>query len=179
MCHGPVPRTFKYRTAATTPVAETTPTATTKRAIRALASETAVDTSPVRVVDDAAAAVESVETATGFVDDGGVDRLARAVAAAVRDGDDATVRRGRETLAALRAFRAALDGEVAARDDRGTRAREREADGGDTRGDGETRERRPTHRRASNGTRGSLSPRSRNHFTGWWQSGRQMKRGDR
>lgn len=108
---------------------ETTPTGTTKRALRALASPTAVDRSPARVVDDAADAVESVEAAARFVDDGGVDRLARAVAGAVRDGDDATVRRGRETLAVLEAFRAALDGETAARDDRDRRDREREDDG--------------------------------------------------
>ncbi|WP_192918598.1 hypothetical protein [Salinigranum salinum] len=94
----------------------TTPTGATKRTLRALASGAPGDDPPARVVDDATDALESVETATRLVDAGGVGRLARAVAGAARDGDDATVRRGREALAGLCAFRAALDGDAATRD---------------------------------------------------------------
>ncbi|WP_318566761.1 hypothetical protein [Salinigranum marinum] len=67
---------------------------------------------PETVVDEATRATECVESAARFLATDGVDRLARAVAGAVRDGDDDTVRRGRESLSALRAFESALDGRV-------------------------------------------------------------------
>jgi hypothetical protein len=103
-------------------VTSTTPTGATKRALRALVAadavvrgppSTATDAvarDPSRTVDEATDAFESVEAASRYLAGDGVDRLARAVVAAGRRGDGETVRRGRETLAALQALRAALDG---------------------------------------------------------------------
>jgi hypothetical protein len=103
-------------------VTGTTPTGATKRALRALVADgatshdpppTAADAvarDPSRTVDEATDALESVEAASRYLAGDGVDRLARAVVAAGRRGDRETVRRGRETLAALQALRAALDG---------------------------------------------------------------------
>lgn len=94
-------------------MAETTDLAATKRALRALVDDDVADGDrPEPVVDEAIRATECVERAARFLAADGVDRLARAVAEAVRDGDDETVRRGRESLAALRAFESALDGRV-------------------------------------------------------------------
>lgn len=94
-------------------MADTTELAATKRALRALVTDDVADGDrPEAVVDEAARATECVERAARFLAADGVDRLARAVAGAVRDGDDDTVRRGRESLAALRAFESALDGRV-------------------------------------------------------------------
>jgi hypothetical protein len=91
-------------------VADTTPTGATKRALRALAADDVLAHDPSRTVAAATDALESVETASRYLADDGLGRLARAVAAAGRRGDDETVSRGRETLAALQALRAALDG---------------------------------------------------------------------
>jgi len=88
-----------------------TPTPTrTRHALRALADgPRRVDTE--RVVEEATATLESVETAARFLADGGEARLAAAVAQAVREGDRETVRRGRRALATLRAFSTALAGD--------------------------------------------------------------------
>jgi hypothetical protein len=92
-------------------MADTAPTEPTRRALRVLASGGSVDVEPAEAtVDEAAEALESVEAAVRFLDDGGVERLARAVVVAGRNGDSARVRRGRDVLGTLRAFQSALDG---------------------------------------------------------------------
>ena len=100
---------------------ETTPTGATKRALRALVADDPVDGStaegPERVVAEAVRATERVEHAVEFLAADGVERLARAVVTAARSGDEATIRRGREALSTLRAFRAALDGPTGPTDD--------------------------------------------------------------
>jgi hypothetical protein len=91
-------------------VGDTVPTGPTKRALRALAGDESIDAEAGGTVDEAVEALESVEAALRFLDDGGVERLARAVVAAGRDGDATRVRRGRDALGTLRAFQSALDG---------------------------------------------------------------------
>lgn len=79
-----------------------------KRALSALATRTDTATHPyVAVIDEADAARTDLRRAAEFVDAVGLDQLDEAVAAADRDGDEATADRGREALAAYRRFREA------------------------------------------------------------------------
>ena len=80
----------------------------TRAALRQLAGG-----DPESVVDRAAAAVDDLEAAAAFVDDVGVDRLARTVEAT---DDPAVSARGERALAAFRRFRAAAAGEPVAGD---------------------------------------------------------------
>ncbi|MFD1634926.1 hypothetical protein ACOZ4L_04210 [Haloplanus ruber] len=68
-------------------------------ALRSLATDESA--APTATVDEATEALEDVRTLAAFVDDDGPERLRRAVAAAERDGDTVTARRGRRTLAAI------------------------------------------------------------------------------
>jgi outer membrane murein-binding lipoprotein Lpp len=77
----------------------------TKAALRRLAGA-----DPEAVVDRAAAAVEDLDAAVAFVEDVGVDELARAVEST---DDPAVRRRGRRALSAFRRFRAAAEGDAA------------------------------------------------------------------
>ncbi|QAU13108.1 hypothetical protein EKH57_10470 [Halorubrum sp. BOL3-1] len=87
-------------------------TTAVKRALAALATRTDTARRPyVAVIDEADAARTDLRRAAGFVDAVGLDRLADAVDAADRAGDQAAAERGREALDAYRAFRrAAADG---------------------------------------------------------------------
>ncbi|AUV81098.1 hypothetical protein C2R22_05015 [Salinigranum rubrum] len=87
-----------------------TPPARTKRTLRAFADGTRRK-DPERVVEEAAATLDSVESATRFLAEGGEVRLTEAVVRAVRDGESESVRRGRHVLGRLRALDAALAGE--------------------------------------------------------------------
>jgi len=68
-------------------------------ALRSLATDE--PSAPAATVAEAAAALTDVRALATFVDDDGPERLRQAVAAAERDGDTATARRGRRTLAAI------------------------------------------------------------------------------
>ncbi|KOX95765.1 MULTISPECIES: hypothetical protein [Halorubrum] len=86
-------------------------TTAVKRALAALATRTDTARRPyVAVIDEADAARADLRRAAGFVDAVGLDRLAEAVDAAERADDEAAAERGREALAAYRAFRRAADG---------------------------------------------------------------------
>ena len=87
-----------------------TPPARTRRALRAFADGTPRE-DPERVVDEAAATLDSVESAARFLAEGGEARLTEAVVRAVRDDESESVRRGRHVLGTLRALDAALAGE--------------------------------------------------------------------
>jgi len=88
-------------------------TTAVKHALAALATRTDTAKRPyVAVIDEAAAARADVRRAAGFVDAVGLDRLADAVAAADRAGDEAAAARGREALDAYRAFRRAAAGDA-------------------------------------------------------------------
>lgn len=77
----------------------------TKAALRQLAGD-----DPEAVVDRAVAAVDDLDAAAAFVEDVGVDELARAV----ESTDDPAVRhRGERALSAFRRFRAAAAGDTA------------------------------------------------------------------
>jgi hypothetical protein len=65
---------------------------------------------PERVVADAESAVEQLDAAAAFVDDGGERRLRRAVEAAEESGDDDLAARGQGVLTTLAQFRAAANG---------------------------------------------------------------------
>lgn len=149
---------FKYRAAATVRVADTQPTGRTKRALRALVADRDRD-APSDVVDEAAGTLSDVETATRFLASDGTARLARAVVRAVRDGDEETVRRGREMLAVLHSLQSAL--------------------GAPERTDGATADRDQSTATVAasteltavrNAPRRSVSLCSRNGFTGRWQT---------
>ena len=95
-------------------------TTAVKRALAALATRTDTARRPyVAVIDEADAARADVRRAAGFVDAVGLDRLAEAVAAADRAGDEAIASRGRETLDAYRAFRRAAAGDTGEESDAG------------------------------------------------------------
>ncbi|WP_418281271.1 hypothetical protein [Halorubrum sp. DTA98] len=86
-------------------------TTAVKRALAALATRTDTATRPyVAVIDEADAARDDLHRAAGFVDAVGLDRLAAAVDAADRDGDEAAAERGRDALAEYRRFREAAAG---------------------------------------------------------------------
>ena len=87
-------------------------TTAVKRALAALATRTDTARRPyVAVIDEADAARTDLRRAAGFVDAVGLDRLADAVDAADRAGDEAVAERGRDALAAYRRFRrVAADG---------------------------------------------------------------------
>lgn len=93
-------------------------TTAVKRALSALATRTDTARHPyVAVIDEADAARSDLRRAAGFVDAVGLDRLAEAVDAANHAGDEAAAERGRDALAAYRAFRrAAADGSADHRD---------------------------------------------------------------
>jgi hypothetical protein len=94
-------------------VDDTPATGHTKRALRALAVDrdsTCDHERPRDVVCAATDALSHVERATRFLAADGAARLAHAVVRAVREGDDETVREGREALAALRSLQSALAG---------------------------------------------------------------------
>lgn len=81
-------------------------TATVKRALAALATRTDTAIRPyVAVIDEADAARTDLRRAAGFVDAVGLDRLAEAVAAAERDGNEVAAERGHDALATYRRFR--------------------------------------------------------------------------
>ncbi|MFY4816216.1 hypothetical protein GLW36_11635 [Halorubrum terrestre] len=83
-------------------------TTAVKRALAALATRTDTARRPyAAVIDEADAARADLRRAAGFVDAVGLDRLADAVDAAERAGDEATAERGRDALAAYRGFRRA------------------------------------------------------------------------
>jgi hypothetical protein len=97
-------------------------TTAVKRALAALATRTDTARRPyVAVIDEADAARADLRRAAGFVDAVGLDRLAEAVDAADRAGDEAAAERGRDALAAYREFRRAAG----------------DTDGGDTDSDGD------------------------------------------
>lgn len=82
-----------------------------KRALSALATRTDTATRPyVAVIDEADAARTDLQRAAAFVDAVGLDRLDEAIAAADRQGDEATADRGRDALAVYRSFREAAAG---------------------------------------------------------------------
>ena len=88
-------------------------TTAVKRALAALATRSDTAKRPyVAVIDEADAARDDLRRAAGFVDAVGLDRLAEAVDAADRAGDEATAERGRDALAAYRRFRRAAAGDV-------------------------------------------------------------------
>jgi hypothetical protein len=94
-------------------------TTAVKRALAALATRTDTARRPyVAVIDEADAARADLRRAAGFVDAVGLDRLAEAVDAADRAGDEAAAERGRDALAAYREFRRAAAGEGEERGDR-------------------------------------------------------------
>ena len=83
-------------------------TTAVKRALAALATRTDTARRPyVAVIDEADAARADLRRAAGFVDAVGLDRLAEAVDAAERAGDEAAAERGRDALDAYRRFRRA------------------------------------------------------------------------
>lgn len=85
------------------------PSTRARRALRALA-DGPPPKDPERVVDEAAATLDSVEAAARFLAEGGEARLTEAVVRAVRDGETESVRRGRHVLRRLRALDSALVG---------------------------------------------------------------------
>ena len=86
-------------------------TTAVKRALAALATRTDTARRPyAAVIDEADAARTDLRRAAGFVDAVGLDRLADAVDAADRAGDEAAAERGRDALAAYRGFRRAAAG---------------------------------------------------------------------
>ncbi|RLM76297.1 hypothetical protein [Halorubrum sp. Atlit-26R] len=88
-------------------------TTAVKRALAALATRTDTARRPyVAVIDEADAARTDLRRAAGFVDAVGLDRLADAVDAAERAGDEAAAERGRDALAAYRGFRRAATGDI-------------------------------------------------------------------
>ena len=88
-------------------------TTAVKRALAALATRTDTARRPyAAVIDEADAARADLRRAAGFVDAVGLDRLAEAVDAADRAGDEAAAERGREALDAYRAFRRAAADEA-------------------------------------------------------------------
>ncbi|WP_096394055.1 hypothetical protein [Halorubrum trapanicum] len=92
-------------------------TTAVKRALAALATRTDTARRPyVAVIDEADAARTDLRRAAGFVDAVGLDRLADAVDAADRAGDEAAAERGRDALAAYREFRRAAAGDGDERD---------------------------------------------------------------
>ena len=87
-------------------------TTAVKRALAALATRTDTARRPyVAVIDEADAARDDLRRAAGFVDAVGLDRLAEAVDAADRAGDEATAERGRKALTAYRRFRRVAAGD--------------------------------------------------------------------
>ncbi len=83
-----------------------------KRALTALATRT--DTargSYVAIIDEADAARADLRRAAGFVESVGLGRLDEAIGAAERAGDKEAAARGREALAAYRAFREVASGD--------------------------------------------------------------------
>ena len=87
-------------------------TTAVKRALAALATRTDTARRPyTAVIDEADAARDDLRRAAGFVDAVGLDRLAEAVDAADRAGDEATAERGREALTAYRRFRRVAAGD--------------------------------------------------------------------
>ena len=95
-------------------------TTAVKRALAALATRTDTARRPyVAVINEADAARTDLRRAAEFVDAVGLDRLADAVDAAHRAGNEAAAERGREALAAYRAFRRAAAGEKTDHRDRG------------------------------------------------------------
>jgi len=88
-------------------------TTAVKRALAALATRSDTAKRPyVAVIDEADAARDDLRRAAGFVDAVGLDRLAEAVDAADRAGNEETAERGRDALAAYRRFRRAAAGDV-------------------------------------------------------------------
>ncbi|QUO47847.1 MULTISPECIES: hypothetical protein [Halorubrum] len=88
-------------------------TTAVKRALAALATRTDTARRPyVAVIDEADAARTDLRRAAGFVDAVGLDRLADAIDAAERAGDEAAAERGRDALAEYRAFRRAAAGDA-------------------------------------------------------------------
>jgi len=107
-------------------------TTAVKRALAALATRTDTARRPyVAVIDEADAARADVRRAAGFVDAVGLDRLAEAVAAADRAGDEAIASRGREALDAYRAFRRAAAGDTGEESDAGGAGDAHDADSAD------------------------------------------------
>ncbi|MGM0448149.1 MAG: hypothetical protein ACQERM_07855 [Methanobacteriota archaeon] len=87
-------------------------TTAVKRALAALATRTDTARRPsVAVIDEADAARTDLRRAAEFVEAVGLDRLADAVDAAERAGDETAAKRGREALGAYQAFRRAAAGE--------------------------------------------------------------------
>jgi hypothetical protein len=168
-------------------VVDANPTGSTRRALRTLATPTGVDAdgdTPVATVDEATAALESVERATRFLATDGVHRLTHAVVESVRDGDAATVRRGREALATLRAFQSALDGGDRQRPAHRRRRTTGQPDRGETGPGGETRERvGPDGTTRGTDQEGSVTDHfhpARGTVLGrGGERGEQMRRGDR
>ncbi|QWC19313.1 hypothetical protein [Halorubrum sp. 2020YC2] len=114
-------------------------TTAVKRALAALATRTDTARRPyVAVIDEADAARSDLRRAAGFVDAVGLDRLADAVDAAERAGDEGAAERGREALDAYRDFRRAAAGE-------------REERGGGDRDDGPDRDDARDHFRSGPG----------------------------
>jgi IS5 family transposase len=72
-----------------------------RHALRALATDETAAPTAVETVDEADAALAAVEALATFVDDGGVDRLRRAIETADAAGEPALARRGRRTLATI------------------------------------------------------------------------------
>lgn len=70
-----------------------------REALRRLATGMALD--PTDTVDEAVSALDDVRALAAFVEDGGPDRLVRAIDRAARTGDTATARRGRRALGAI------------------------------------------------------------------------------
>ncbi|GAB6862374.1 hypothetical protein ACFR97_10850 [Haloplanus litoreus] len=70
-----------------------------REALRRLATETTLD--PADTVDEAVSALDDVCALAAFVEDGGPDRLDRAIDRAARAGDTATARRGRRALGTI------------------------------------------------------------------------------
>jgi len=68
-------------------------------ALRSLATDDPF--APAATVDEAVSALDDVRALAAFVDDGGIDRLRRAVATAEREGEERTARRGRRALATI------------------------------------------------------------------------------
>ncbi|WP_424013992.1 hypothetical protein ACOZ35_13090 [Halorubrum xinjiangense] len=98
-------------------------TTAVKRALAALATRTDTARRPyVAVIDEADAARTDLRRAAGFVDAVGLDRLAEAVDAADRAGDEAVAERGRDALAAYRGFRRAAGGDTDEDDHGGSKA---------------------------------------------------------
>ena len=72
-------------------------------------SRTRVSTAYRAVIDEGSAAVDSLRAAAGFVEDGGLEELEDAIAAAEDTDDHAAARRGRRALRALEQLRTAAE----------------------------------------------------------------------